>query len=91
MLNSQQKVVVQTPTGEKKKVRQACFKLKDQCSEVMNYLKISITNCNHLTKDDLDTVLIPDDFDQIQNPVALKSTGNGNCLYNSISILKCAN
>ena len=30
-----------------------------------------------------------DDFDKILNPVALKSTQNGNCLYNLISTMKC--
>lgn len=45
-------------------------------------------NCNNLTKNDLATVLIPDDCDEIQNPVVLKSTGNGNCWNISISTLK---
>ena len=76
-------------TGEKEKIRQTCVKLKERYTKVMNHFKISTANCNNLTKDDLASVLIPDDFDEIQNPVALKRTGNGNCLYNSISILKC--
>ena len=64
-------------TGGKEKVRQTCVKLKNQYGEVMNHFKAGNANCNNLTKDDLATVLIPDDFDEIQNPVAVKSTGNG--------------
>ena len=52
------------------------------------HFKTSIVNCNNLTKNDFATVLIPDDCDEIQNPVVLKSTGNGNCLNISISTLK---
>ena len=44
----------------------------------MNHFKTGNANCNNLTKDDLATVLIPDNFDEIQNPVAVKSTENGN-------------
>ena len=45
-----------------------------------------------LQKDELGTTLIPDDT--AENPtrnlaVALKSTGNGNCFFNSMSILLC--
>ena len=38
----------------------------------MDHFKTSTANCNNLTKDNLATVLIPED-----------------CLYSSISILKC--
>ena len=55
-------------TGGKEKVRQTCVKLKNQYGEVMNHFKAGNANCNNLTKDDLATVLIPDDFDEIQNP-----------------------
>ena len=46
------------------KVRQTCFKLKEQYSEVVNH--------NSLTKDDLARVLIPDDFHEIQILLALE-------------------
>ena len=46
----------------------------------MNHFKTCTVNCNNMKKDDLAVVLIPDDFDEIRNPVALYITGNGNCL-----------
>ena len=48
-----------------------------------------------LPRDHLGTSLIPDNITgkpfASGNPVALKSTGNGNSLYNSVSLLLCGN
>ena len=95
IINSQQKRGLETSMTflycTTVKVRQTCFKLKEQYSEVANHFKTNIVNCNNLTKDDLVRVLIPDDFHEIQNLLALEYPGNRNCLYNSISILTCGN
>ena len=40
-------------------------------------------------RDDLGTLLIPEDIDQMDNVFALKSTPNGDCPFNAISILLC--
>ena len=40
-----------------------------------------------LSIDSLSTSLIPSDFTGISNPIALQSTGDGNCLYNAVSLL----
>ena len=46
-----------------------------------------------LAKDDLSTSLLPEDISSkpVGNPVALHTTGNGNCLYNSASVILCGN
>ena len=45
---------------------------------------------SELAKDDLGTSLIPDiDHKPEGHPVALKSTANGDCLYNSVSLFLC--
>ena len=42
---------------------------------------------------DLSTSLLPEDISSkpVGNPVALHTTGNGNCLYNSASVILCGN
>ena len=47
-----------------------------------------------LSKDNLSTSLVPEDIysqPQAGIPVALQATGNGNCLYNSASLILCGN
>ena len=46
------------------------------------------------SKDNLSTSLVPEDIysqPQAGIPVALQATGNGNCLYNSASLILCGN
>ena len=45
-----------------------------------------------LSKDNLSTSLVPEDIYSQPHagiPVALQATGNGNCLYNSASLIPC--
>ena len=47
-----------------------------------------------LSKDNLSTSLVPEDIysqPQAGIPVAVQATGNGNCLYNSASLILCGN
>lgn len=64
-----------------------CFSNLDKCSIVQS----DVVDLAKLPQDDLGTSLIPDDIaaKPYGNPVALKSTGNSNCLYNSVSLLLC--
>ena len=64
-----------------------CFNELDTCSIIQS----DAVDLTQLPRDDLGTSLIPDDIaaKPSGNPVALKSTGNGNCLYNSASLLLC--
>lgn len=66
-----------------------CFSDLDKCSIVQS----DVIDLAKLPRDDLGTSLIPDNIAAkplaYGNPVALKSTGNGNCLYNSVSLLLC--
>ena len=63
------------------------FNELDACSIIQS----NVVDLTQLPQDDLGTSLIPDDIaaKPSGNPVALKSTGNGNCLYNSVSLLLC--
>ena len=64
-----------------------CFIELDTCS----IIQFDAADLTQLPRDDLGTSLIPDDIaaKPSGNPVALKSTGNGSCLYNSASLLLC--
>ena len=64
-----------------------CFNELDTCSIIQS----DAVDLTQLPRDDLGTTLIPDDIaaKPSGNPVVLKSTGNGNCLYNSASLLLC--
>ena len=66
-----------------------CFSGLDKSSIVQS----SEVDLAKLPRDDLGMNLIPDDIAAkplaYGNPVALKSTGNGNCLYNLVSLLLC--
>lgn len=68
-----------------------CFSDLDKCQIVQSY----VVNLAKWPWKDLKTSLIPDNIAAkplaYRNPVALKSTGNGNCLYNSVSLLLCGN
>ena len=66
-----------------------CFNKLDTCSVVQS----DAVDLTQLPRDDLGTSLIRDEIaaKPSGNPVALKSTGNGNCLYNSASLLLCGN
>ena len=64
-----------------------CFNELDTCSIIQS----DAVDLTQLPRDDLGTSLILDDIaaKPSGNPVALKSTGNGNCLYNLASLLLC--
>ena len=68
---------------------ESCKKLIDDLS-LLWAVQADKANCCKLAKDDLGTSLIPDiDHKPAGHPVALKSTANGDCLYNSVSLFLC--
>ena len=68
----------------------------ESCKKLINDLSLlwavqaDKVDFSKLAKDDFGTSLIPDiDCKQASHPVALKSTANGDCLYNSVSLFLC--
>ena len=68
----------------------------ESCKKLINDLsllwavQVDKVDFSKLAKDDFGTSLIPDiDCKQASHPVALKSTANGDCLYNSVSLFLC--
>ena len=68
----------------------------ESCKKLINDLSLlwavqaDKVDFSKLAKDDFATSLIPDiDCKQASHPVALKSTANGDCLYNSVSLFLC--
>ena len=53
------------------------------------YVSKGQINFEHLPSDKFATTLIPQDVGQGKSMVALKATGNGDCLFNAGSILVC--
>ena len=72
---------------------ESCKKLIDDLSllwAVQAIVQADKADFCKLAKDDLGTSLIPDiDHKPAGHPVALKSTANGDCLYNSVSLFPC--
>lgn len=68
---------------------ESCKKLIDDLS-LLWAIQEDKTDFSKLAKGNLGTSLIPDiDRKPAGHPVALKSTANGDCLYNSISLFLC--
>ena len=68
----------------------------ESCKKLINDLSLlwaiqaDKVDFSKLAKDDFGTSLIPDiDCKQASHPVALKSTANRDCLYNSVSLFLC--
>lgn len=73
------------------KALKLCIKLKTEYADYMSsFIEKNAIFGKNIEQDELGSSLIPLDVGLI-NPIALESEGNGNCLYNSISILKCGN
>ena len=70
---------------------ESCKKLIDELS-LLWAVQVDNVDFSKLAKDYFGTSLIPDiDCKQANHPVSvvLKSTGNGDCLYNSVSLFLC--
>ena len=68
----------------------ASTKIIEKYSLLLNQIKAESASTDDMKVDQLATSLIPHDVEE-ETLVALKSTGNGNCLFNSISLLKIGN
>ena len=52
---------------KREKVECNCFMLEEQYSKLMYNIKASAVYCTDMAKDDLSTVAIPNDFEEIHN------------------------
>ena len=63
------------------------IKLKGEHEEILHKKSISELTFNNYEEDSLGTALIPDDENLPRGLRALQVSGDGNCLYNSASVL----